>query len=275
MRALPWCLSRGLVLACACLFFAAESRAELPGGAYSLALEGSAGLAFPSGDAEVCTPVDAGEACVSSSVSTDPSGAVTGTGALAGDDGEVSISLSFALTGSVGGSIGKPKARFDFTLEGVFEESGGGTQIEVTGEGKMACKLDRDFPNQLFCRARTRLCGSLGGETICDRLSIPVPVAFERVPFRVDLDLVTGEKNVVTGDGEVVIDAATAATYTAKGKYKPTADTTNLKLESVDTALKTKVALKKVLLEAGGATSGVVAFKVAGQTGKATLPTAP
>jgi hypothetical protein len=79
----------------------------------------------------------------------------------------------------------------------------------------------------------------------------------------------------VLGDASVQVDVegATPIGYHVKGKYKPTADTSNLKLASDDPALKTSVALKSVELEAGGAVAGTVAFKIAGQKGKAELPT--
>jgi hypothetical protein len=88
----------------------------------------------------------------------------------------------------------------------------------------------------------------------------------------IHLELATSAKNGVTGDAEVLIDATPVFAYAAKGKYKPAADTTSLKLARLDPAARTKVTLKSVVLEAGTATSGLVTFKIAGQKGIAQLP---
>jgi hypothetical protein len=178
----------------------------------------------------------------------------------------VDVDIDLVLDGAIAGSTVKPKVVLDFTADGTATD--GIDTLDVEGAGRMKCKLDVN-PSPLFCKGKAKICAFDGADRVgCARLPFATVLEFERTPFDIQLVLATDDRNVVTGDADVLIDAVPAASYLAKGKYKPTADTTNLKLTGTDPALKTKLALKKGALAGGGASAGTLVFKVAGQTGK-------
>ena len=261
-----------LSLLCAAALLASAARAEMPAGAYTISILGDNALVFPSGTIEnQCESTPDGLACASSDVHTDASGAVSGTGTLTLTGGDVTLDLGLALEGQISGTTVKPKTVVGFTAEG--DGSYQGIPLTVTGGGRLKCAIDPTVADQLFCKGRAKLCVYMSGEKLgCTGLPFATSFAFERTPFDISLDLATDPKNGVTGDAQVLINAAPAFDYTAKGKYKPKTDTTTLKLVGVDPAAKTKIALKSALLEGGGASSGTVVFKVAGMKGTATLP---
>lgn len=263
---------RGIWIVCFLGLLGSVARAEMPAGEYAVTVGGDAGLVLPSGDLETCESTPDGDLCITSSVDTDASGIVTGNAVLTLDGSGVSMDLNLLLDGQVGGSTVKPKTVLHFSAQGSATD--GLLVLDILGSGKMKCGLDDTMPDQLFCKGRMKLCAYIDGDKLdCAGLPFGTSVGFTRTPFDLQLDLATGEKNVVTGDAQVLIDAAPAFAYSAKGKYKPTTDATNLKLTSVDPEAKTKIALKQAVLEAGSASAGVVTFKIAGQKGKATLPT--
>jgi hypothetical protein len=255
---------------CLALLLAPVARAELPLGEYVIELGGDNGLARPYDFVDLCLE----GLCLEGDLDTSTSGAISGDAAMSGDIEGVSLDLDVAITGQASGSTVKPKVGMSLDIDGVAEY--GGYEFTVSGSGKAKCGLDLVVPGQLQCKGRLKLCLYDGADKLaCESGPFEGPLAFERVPFDVVLDLATDERNVVTGDAVVEIDAAPVFAYSVTGKYKESADTATLKLASGDPAVKTKVALKKVVLEAGAATAGTVTFKVAGQKGKATLPAVP
>ncbi len=276
----------GFCAVCLVVLLGSSARAETPAGEYTIAVSEDDGLVFPSGVIEELCVVDPAdqEICVSGDVATDASGAVTGSAALI-LTGPISLDLALVLDGRLAGSTLNPKAVIDFSAAGIalVDDPNQPTdpnlppnpplEFDVDGSGRMKCKLDLEDPEQLLCTGKARLCvfDEDGKKLGCDRLPFATPLDFVRTPFDIHLDLATDAKNVVAGDAEVLIGAAPVFAYTAKGKYKPTADTTNLKLASADTTVKTKIALKKVQLAGGAAGGGAVVFKIAGQKGAVLL----
>jgi hypothetical protein len=256
---------------CLAAVLAASARAEMPAGEYTIPIGGVNGLAFPVGDVpEECLTEDGAEVCFSASADTDASGHVTGMGVITIDDGFNSADLDLALDGAVGGSTAKPKAALHVAVTGTGFIAG--MDVTFSGVGRVKCKIDRLDPDSLFCKGKAKVCVFDGGDRLgCEGLPFESSFPIERTPFDIQVVVATDMRNVVTGTGDVLIEDAPAYSYVAKGKYKPTADTTNLKLTGTDPAVKTKIGMKKMVLEAGGATSGTIAFKVAGQTGKVVI----
>jgi hypothetical protein len=261
-------LRRSWVAACVAGLLASHAAAETPAGAYAIDVSGDAGLAFPFGVAELCEDTSGGEVCLSSDVETDASGVVTGAAIMTVEAAGAELALT--LDGQILGTTAKPKTVLDFTAEGTAYG------YEVEAEGRMRCALDATMPDQQLCRGKAKVCGFVGGVRVgCKRLPFATILQLERVPFVVALDLATAGNGAVSGDATVQVDVegAPPIAYGAKGKYKPSTDVSNLKLPSADPAQKTSLAFQGLELAAGGATAGSVAFKIAGQKGKATLPT--
>jgi hypothetical protein len=262
-------LAVGLV----CLFLATGARAETPDGAYSVDLGDGGNLAFPNGADEICEELDGTEGCITSDVATDANGAVNGSGTVVVTDPQGSLDLVYEIGGQIGGTVAKPTAKLVLALDGTGEV--GGLEIDVSGEGKVGCKLDPTDSSRLLCKAKVRMCGEAFGERFCDRTTFPIALPLERVPLTVALDLDTDARGAVTGTAQVLVDGAPAFGYTAKGKYKETTDLVNLKLTGSDPADKTKLALKGAELEFGYAMTGEAKFRVAGQKGQSTVVAPP
>src|SRR5262245_41296554 len=261
-------LRRTSLAACLAGLLASSASAETPAGAYAVDVSGDAGLAFPFGDAELCETTQGGEVCLTSSVETDASGAVTGSAIMTVASADAELALT--LDGQVSGTTAKPKTVLDFTAEGTA------FGFDVEGHGRMKCVLDASEPAQQVCRGKAKVCAFEGGQRLgCERLPFATVLQLQRVPFVVALDLATAGNGAVSGDATVQIDVegVQPIAYAAKGKHKASADVSNLKLAGADPAQKTSLAFQQLGLAAGGATAGSVAFKIAGQKGKATLPT--
>ena len=254
----------GLAAVCALglsLAWALPARAEEPAGAYTIEINGESGLIVPTGDGEVCQD----GVCVSTSVTTNADGVVSGSGVVALDT-DVTGTIDLELAGRVSGTTAKPKVALAFAASG---EADG---VHVEGKGKLKCQLG-SAPSALECTGKMKVCAfELGQKLGCEKLPFATQVAFLRQPFALDLDLQTVLKGTVTGDANARIGAITVASYAAKGKYKASADASTLVLKSTDPSQKTKVALKKVVLSAGGPTAGTAVFKLMGQKGTAELP---
>jgi len=247
---------------------ATVARAEMPSGAYTISVEGDSGLVLPSDDLVECSE----GICIDASMETSTTGAISGAGVMNGESEGVAIDLSVVIGGQVSGSTAKPKVTMSVQVDGTAEY--GGMEFLVRGSGRAKCGLDRLDPSQLQCKGPLKLCVYDGSKKLgCDSGPFfDTLIPLERVPFEIALDLATSEKNAITGTGEVSIDAMPALAYTAKGKYKPKSDTSSVKLAGVDRLAKTKIAVSKTVLAEGGASGGVLTFKIAGQKGKLTLP---
>ncbi len=234
--------------------------AEEPSGGYTIEINGESGLIVPTGEAEVCED----GVCVSTDVTTSVSGLVSGSGAVAIESDATNIDLQ--LVGRVSGSTAKPKLVLVFLAEGDADG------VDLQGKGKLKCALG-SAPGLLECTGKAKVCAfELGQKLGCEKLPFATQVAFLRQPFALDLDLDTILGRTVTGDAAARIGAITIASYVAKGKYKSSADTSTLVLKGADKSLKTKVALKKVVLAEGGPTAGTAVFKLMGQKGVVELP---
>ena len=198
-------------------------------------------------------------------MTTDAVGVVSGSGDVSIDSG-ATADIDLDLAGRVSGSTAKPK------LVLAFAAAGQANGVDVAGKGKLKCALG-ERPNALDCTGKAKLCAfQLGHKLGCEKLPFATQVAFLRQPFELDLDLQTVLAGTVTGEAGARIGAITIASYVAKGKYNASADASTLVLKSQDPARKTKVALKKVVLAAGGPTAGTAVFKLMGQKGKVELP---
>ena len=261
-------MKRGLAAVCGVvcamgvsLAWAPRAAAETPSGGYTIPINGESGLVVPTGQGEVCQ----GGVCVSTDVTTDAVGIVSGSGNVSIDAG-ATADIDLALAGRVSGTTAKPK------LALAFVASGQANGASVEGKGKLKCVLG-NVAGELDCTGKARLCAfQLGHKLGCEKLPFATQVAFARQPFELDLDLQTVLMGTVTGEAGARIGAITVASYFVKGKYKPGTDASNLVLKSSDPAQKTKVALKKVVLAAGAPTAGTAVFKLMGQKGKVALP---
>ena len=261
-------LARVCVAAVVALWVA-DTRAETPDGAYTIALDGDAALVVPTGDGEVCeADGSGGEVCVSTHVSTSVGGVVSGSGLVT--DTLLEISVDLDLVGQVSGSTTKPKLVLGLIAAG----SAGG--LDVGGKGKIKCAPADGGGTVFDCQGKAKLCAfELGHKLGCEKVPFATQVAYARQPFELDLDLLTVLQSTVTGDATAQIGALTVASYAIKGKYKPSADASTLVLKCTDDALKSKVALNKVVLAAGAPTAGTAVFKLMGQKGAVTLPSVP
>jgi hypothetical protein len=265
-----------LLLACGLTSFAA---AEPPAGAYAIEVGAADGLVLPAGTFDESGPGPDGLVGFAGEYETSVAGAITGSAGLTLDDPPFSLEAALELEGQMAGSTLFPKA--SLTLVGTGSAAVPDPndpndpnlptlEFDVEASGRMRCKLDLETLDQLLCKGKVRLCvfDDEGVKRGCENVRLAIPLAFDPVPFEIQLELATSESSEVTGSGAVVIDAAPAFAYTAVGRYKPSADTTNLKLASADPLLKTTVVLKKAVFGGGGATGGVALFKVAGQKGR-------
>jgi hypothetical protein len=257
-------MKHGLAALCAIgvsIAWLPRAAAEVPSGAYAIQVNGDSGLVLPTGGAEVCD----GGVCVSTDVTTDADGIVSGSGNVSIDSG-ATADIDLDLVGRVSGTTAKPK------LVLAFAAAGQANGVGVAGKGQLKCALGSD-PNALDCTGKAKLCAfQLGHKLGCEKLPFAAQVAFARQPFELDLDLQTVLAGTVTGEAGAQVGAITLASYVVKGKYKASTDASTLALKSQDPAQKTKVALKKVVLAAGGPTSGTAVFKLMGQKGRVELP---
>src|SRR5262245_10326765 len=246
----------------------ASARAETPDGAYTIALDGDAALVVPTGDGELCADDGTGgQLCVSTHVSTNGNGVVSGNGHVTDELQQISVDLD--LAGTVSGTTAKPKLVLAFVAAG----SAGG--LDVGGKGKLKCSPSGG--GSVFdCQGKAKLCAfELGHKLGCEKVPFATQVAYARQPFELDLDLQTVLQSTVTGDANAQIGAITVASYAVKGKYTASADASTLVLKCTDDAVKSKVALNKVVLAAGAPTAGTAVFKLMGQKGAVTLPSVP
>lgn len=254
----------GLAAVCAiavCLAWAPRARAELPAGSYTIEVNGDSGLIVPTGAGEVCQD----GVCVSTDVSTNANGVVSGSGNVAIDT-DITADVDLAFTGRVSGTTAKPKVVLAFTAAGTADG------LDVAGKGKLKCAVG-STPGELDCGGKLKLCAFQAGKKLgCQKLPFATQVGFARQAFSLELDLETILGATVIGDASARIGVVSIASYTVKGKYKSSADASNLALKSADRALKTKVALKKVVLEGGAPTAGKAVFKLMGQKGVVELP---
>ena len=253
----------GLAVACAlglALGGGLRAGAEQPSGAYTVEINGDGGLIVPTGGAEVCQ----GGVCVSTDVTTNANGVVSGSGVVTIASETASIDLD--LAGRVSGTTAKPKLVLGFAA------TGSANGASVAGKGKLKCVLG-NTPTALDCSGKAKVCAfQLGHKLGCEKLPFATQVAFLRQPFALDLDLQTILQRTVTGEANARIGAITIASYAAKGKYQSSADASTLVLKGTDSSQKTKVVLKKVALAAGGPTAGRALFKLMGQKGAVDLP---
>jgi len=252
--------------ACVSALWAASARAEAPAGAYTVAIDGDAGLIVPTGEGEVCEDDGTGgQVCVSTDVSTNANGVVSGSGLVTDVAQALSVDLDFV--GKVSGTTAKPK------LVLAFAATGSATGLDVAGKGKLVCVPDRGGAPVFACRGKAKLCAfQLGVKLGCQKVPFDTQVAYARQPFELDLDLQTVLQSTVTGAATAQIGAITIASYAAKGKYKASADASTLVLKCTDRGVKSSVVLKKVVLAAGAPTAGTAVFKLMGQKGVVTLP---
>jgi hypothetical protein len=280
-------VSRARLLFVLVLGLASLAAAEPPAGGYSIAVGEADGLVLPSGAfPETCVDGPDGHVCLAGAYDSDATGALTGAAALTLDDPPFMLEAAFVLEGQMAGSTLAPKAVLE--LEGMGSASIPDPndpndpnlpplEFDVEGTGRMKCKLDlAALEDRLLCKGKVRLCvfDGDGVKRGCENVRLLLPLEFESVPFEIQLDLATSESGQVSGEGAVLIDAAPPLAYTAAGRHKPSSDVTNLKLTGSDPLLKTYVKLKKTVLAGGGASGGVVLFKVAGQKGRVALPAA-
>jgi hypothetical protein len=253
----------GLVIVCALglsLTAAPRARAEQPAGAYTVEINGDGGLIVPTGTAEVCQ----GGVCVSTDVTTNANGVVSGSGVVTIASETANVDL--VLAGRVSGTVAKPKLVLGFAATGTANG------MSVAGKGKLKCAL-KNTPAALDCTGRAKVCAfQLGHKIGCEKLPLTTQVAFQRQPFALDLDLQTVLQSTVTGAANARIGAITIASYAAKGKYKASTDASTLLLKGTDSSQKTKVVLRKVVLAAGAPTAGTALFKLMGQKGAVALP---
>ena len=256
-------------LICALCLLAARAWAEPPSGSYVIPI--APGLVFPSGAApETCEVTSEGTVCFSTNVATDATGAVTGGGAIT-IDGTVTADIALTLDGRVSGTTDKPKVKLGFLAAGTAMQ--GMTALDVRGKGKVKCALAAPGADALSCRGKLKLCAFLGNQKVdCAKMPLEAQLAIERTLFEINLNLVTGLNGGLTGTANVDVGGPAIASYAAKGKYKASADTANAVLKGTSGSAKTKIVLKKVVFEAGSASSGQVVFKLAGQKGKVELP---
>jgi hypothetical protein len=243
------------------LSWSPRAAAEVPSGGYTIAINGDSGLIVPTGEGEVCE----GGVCVSTDVTTNPNGIVSGSGNVA-INGGTTADIDLELVGRVSGTTAKPKLVLGFLAEG---QANG---VDVAGKGSLKCALG-SAPAALDCSGKAKLCAfQLGHKLGCEKLPFATQVAFVRQPFELDLDLSTVLSETVTGEAGARIGAITIASYIVKGKYKAGDDASTLVLKSTDPGVKTKVSLKKVVLAAGAPTAGTAVFKLMGQKGTVELP---
>lgn len=255
----------GVVVVCALavsLAWAPRAGAEPPTGGYTIPIDGESGLIVPTGEAEVC---QAG-VCVSTDVTTDSDGVVSGSGLIEVDT-DITASVDLELAGRVSGTTEKPK------LVLVFLASGDAKGVDLEGKGKLKCTLPEGALGLLDCVGKLKVCAfELGQKLGCEKLPFATQVAFARQAFALNLDLQTILNKTVTGEASAQIGAVTIASYLVKGKYKSADDVATLALKGTDPELKTKAVLKGVQLAAGGASAGTAIFKVMGQKGRVELP---
>jgi hypothetical protein len=249
--------------------------AEPPAGAYAIPVGGGSRLTLAHGEAELCEVEKQGEFCTATTTMTTASGLVHGTGTLSlTGDFEGSIALQFG--GRLHGTTAKPRVRVEMTGDGAVSD--GSATFDVSADdGKMKCKLDPAQADRFLCKAWLRLCAVVGGRSIdCTRLKFPVALAAETAPpFTVNLELESDADGRISGTSLVQVDVGSESPNdseiefaVSKGKYKASSDRSNIAFRWAFGDESNKLALKKIALEAGTATSGTIVFNVAGQKGK-------
>jgi hypothetical protein len=157
----------------------------------------------------------------------------------------------------------------------------GGGDISVlgfpgTGGGriKLSCGRDRDsWPSLMACKGRMKFCGGAKGiGHACAGSPFTAKIPMFGGDWTLALDLATDASNQVTGTAHATLTVDLQADFAVTGKYDPRSDTSSLELVGLAPAEKAKIALTHL---AADGSAGVLRFKIAGQSGRFDLSTAP
>lgn len=247
-----------------------SARAETPSGTYLIDVGGDQSISVPTEIESSCETADGVTLCIDGEISTDGSGAVDGA-ALFELSGDLEGELEATLSGVVRGSGAKTKVRLAMAVNG--EVSSGGLTLDIAAKGRFKC-VENMAADGFLCRGKLRLCAFEGGKKVgCESERLDLELGDSGGPWQLRLlGLETDASGAITGDAQVALSTGQILSYDVSGKYSSRKDTANLRLVGTGDAAGSVLALSKVAFEGGGITGGKLAFRIAGQKGKASLP---
>jgi len=276
----------GLATCLAVVLLAAGARAERPAGTYALTIGGAAGVILPKGEVTCAEPGQTPTSCVTTTVATDPAGAITGTGHFTRTSdvpGSFSFDLEMSFEGRMSGRIGDPRGRSKVIAAGTIQgpppagnPSGPRETLDAEGEGVMECRLV-GVSERLGCVTTLRLCTSLEGVPVdCGKFRFSHRVRAIRAPLDLDFDLATDDRGHVTGTATLAVGENPVefdAECSAEGKFSRAANRSTLRLASEDPVV--KLVFKKTDFDGGELVGGRVLYQLGGQKGRVEITPPP
>lgn len=285
---------RASVAVLVALFCARPALAEPPAGAYTIDVA-SPEIFVPAELAPTCFPFGFVEFCIDGF--TAPL-VVLGSGELESDayahvegdvEGEECVldgegvplpspqCLAGETPGSLSGSTRRPKALLEPSFSGPV--SFGGIPLTALVDGRLRCRADSALATML-CRGSITLCAfePSGRRRVigCEREKVGLSLPLEGGGWQLRLvGLATDDEGVVTGTAEVELATGLIASYVAIGQYDDRKDRTTLRLVGTTDSVGSTLKLTGLELSSGGAASGRIVFRIAGQAGKVKLGAAP
>ena len=267
---------RGALTLVVSLCLALIARADPPGGPYSYEIGGDSEIWYPSGDAEFCETDAPGISCFDTTLATDGTGAVSGTGIWHLHIAEADGDLPFMITGQLAGSTRAPRPKLAVQFEGSITfhiPDFGDVTPPITGTGKFTCKNPVPHTSTFHCSGHAKLCATILGRRKCfGGGGLPIDVGAAGGPWSLSIDLMTDPNSAaISGNGSATLANTTSQDYAVTaGKYNAKRDLSKLTLTPVDPLSKNKISISDGLVH--GVLQRKIKFKVAGESGVYSSP---
>jgi hypothetical protein len=265
-----------------CLLAARPAWAGAPAGSYGLEIGADNELWSPSGDDSHCDDDGMGDTiCVLTSVSTDATGAVSGTGQLQLHfpgllDADVPAVFGGRLSGTTRNPVAKIAASMSGpgTLSDPNDPNSPGFPVTVSATARLACRNPLPHGPEFQCRGPLKLCLEAFGRRSCHSEVIKTVSAAAGGSWSLALDLATSAAGAVTGSATATLANSASESFDVSGKYAAKSDTAKLALRP-SLASKDKLAFGRLAIAGGALQSGQLQFKVAGLKGTRVLIAPP
>lgn len=255
------------------LLLAGAALAGPPNGPYAVGIGGPNSVSFLSGDNEECDGDSSLSLCIVSSVATDATGVVSGTGSF-NFTGFIAGDLPMTVGGHMAGATSKPIAKVIVAFSGPATLTSNGSMFlgEASGSGKLTCKRLLPADEFFSCGGRLKLCFAAMGHRVCKGGGgFAMQVRGASGAWLLDLDLATSDTGAVTGSATATLANAAAETFAVIGKYNAKRDQSTLKLKSLEPPSKDKASIGNLAVTADSLTGGKLKFTIAGEKGTETI----
>ena len=259
------------------LLLAGAALAGPPNGPYAVEVGDANGVSFLSGDNEECDGDSSLSLCIVTSVATDATGVVSGTGSF-NFTGFIAGDLPMTLDGHMAGSTSKPIAKVVVAFSGPATLTSDGSMFlgEASGGGKLTCKRSLPADEFFSCAGRLKLCFAAMGHRVCKGGGgFVMEVRGASGSWLLGLDLATSDTGAVTGNATATLANAAAETFAVTGKYNAKRDQSTLKLKSLEPPSKDKASFGNLAVTTDSVTSGKLKFTIAGEKGTETILSPP